>query len=785
MLLDLRHLGRNLRRHPTSAVAAALVLALTLGVGASIHAVVDAVLLTPPPFADPEALVIVGESPIDEPMGSRRPVAYGTFERWRERAGTIATLEAFDGTTLTLTGLGPAERVSVVDATPALLTLLGVAPALGRTFAANDVGRPVVIVSHAFWQAKLKGAPDVIGQSVLLGNQPHTIVGVFPERFLFAIDRSEMWRALPVTAAEGTRSGYRVRVVARLAAGVSAAMLTDRLSEVSRQAVPPARVMATPLATAIAGGSIGTLSLLAGAASVAILIAFFNLSGLLLVRSLDRRRELAVRAALGAGASEPARQLSLEAFVLVGAGFAGGVWLAALMTPLIGRLALEFTGLGGQDVSVGWRTVAGMAMLAVVGAGVCGVLPAAVAARWTAPSLLQRSTTDSRHHLRLRRLFVTGEVAVAFVLLIAMTLLGRSLFVALRIDPGFEAAGLLTAQVALPPARYPTLERRASFYRTLQATLQDRLGADAVAVVDELPLTGDRGRSLVGLDRNDAVREAVVRTASPRYFSVMRIPVLAGRPLDARDDASAPPRAVISASLAARLFGVSRAVGRRLWLSAGPHTVEVVGVVGDVKHRALTDPFLPTVYVSGLQAPSGASILVVRSGRSDIDTLAVVRDEVGRMDRDLPVYRPRPMQAVVEASPGVPAARLLTAAFSGFAVLAVVLSVVGLFGIAAHDVSRRRAEIRLRAALGASPIQLLRNFVAPSAALIVGGLAVGGVLSLLVVPALARATFIPVEPDTAGVVLAALVLTAAGTLAVLPATLRAARTAPLTAFRAD
>src|SRR5439155_6325278 len=199
MTLDLLHLIRSIRRSPASAAAAVLTLALTVGVGASIFAVVDAVLLTPPPFTNPDALVIVGETPIDDPAARPRAVRYSTFEAWRERAGSIASLEAFDGTNLTLTDLGAAERISATDVTPGFLALLGVAPARGRAFGPDDVGQPVAIVSHAFWRGKLAGDPDVVGRRIVLGNRPHTIVGVLPERFFFTLDASDPWRPLPLT----------------------------------------------------------------------------------------------------------------------------------------------------------------------------------------------------------------------------------------------------------------------------------------------------------------------------------------------------------------------------------------------------------------------------------------------------------------------------------------------------------------------------------------------------------------------------------------------------------
>src|SRR5207245_30612 len=241
---------------------------------------------------------------------------------------------------------------------PGFLTLLGVTPALGRAFDLDDVGRPVAIVSHAFWRGKLGSDSRVIGRQVVVGGQAHTILGVLPERFFFALNASDLWLPVPVAPAQAARTGLRVRVVARLARHVDPVFLGRALDDVSRASSPPARVVATPVATAITGDATRTLGLLAGAAALAMLIAFTNLAGLLIVRSIDRRRELAVRSALGARRSEIAGQLLLEAAALVAMGILGGVLLGLWMTPAVGRLALEqFGDLAGRDVAVSWRVI--------------------------------------------------------------------------------------------------------------------------------------------------------------------------------------------------------------------------------------------------------------------------------------------------------------------------------------------------------------------------------------------------------------------------------------------
>jgi putative ABC transport system permease protein len=783
---DLRRLSRSIRRAPATALAAVLTLALTIGAGASIFAVVDAVLLTPPPFAEPAALAVVGETPLDDSAAAARAVRYATFEAWRERAGPLAALEAFDGTNLTLTGAGVAERVSATDVTPGFLSLLGVVPARGRSFRADDAAVRVAIVSAAFWHGKLASDPAVVGRQLVLNGRAHTIVGVLPERFVFALNPCDIWRPIPMTPAEAARTGYRVAALARLAPGVSTAHVASALDDVSRRSTPPARTSVAPVATVIAGDSTRTLTLLAAAGAVAVTLAFVNLAGLLVVRSIDRRRELAVRTALGAGRFDIVRQVLVEAVVLVAAGSVAGVLLASWTTPTVGRLALQqASGLANRDIAVSWRVIGPVASVAFAFACACAVVPALAALRSQANDVLRRGATPAGRELLLRRVFVAGEVALAFVLLISMALVGRTMIRVLQVSPGFDPRGVLTLQVSLPAAGYPNPARVAAFYSTLQGALQQRLGADAVSIVDELPLTGDRGRAIVAVGPGDPPREAVVRAASPGYFEVMHIPIAAGRSFTRLDDAGAPTRIVISQSLAQRLFGADSAVGRRVRFGINAQPVEIVGVSGDVKHRALDEPLLPTVYVSALQSPSPSSIVVVRSTRPDADVTAVVREEAARLDANLPIYGVRRLEEFVGASPGIPARRLLAAAFTGFALLAVVLSAIGLFGVAAHDVASRRTELALRMALGADPFRIVIATLRQGAVMVGAGLAAGAFLSLWTTRGLGALVISSTTADLVSAAAAAAVLVAASAAAVFPAALRAARTDPMLTLRGE
>jgi predicted permease len=766
-----------------------LTLSLTLGTGASIFAVVDAVLLTPPPFADPDALVAVGENLPGDPASASRPVTYGTLEAWRERAGPLAAIEGSDGTHLTLTEIGAAERVHVIDVTPGFLPLLGVAPALGRTFEASDLSQPVVILTHSFWRAKVGADRAAVGRQLVLGGRAHTIVGVLPEQFLFPLDQVDVFRPLPLPAADPAdplaRAGFRVGVLARLARNASPQDLTAALSEVSQRASPPAQVVTTPLAVALARGSASTLGLLGGAAALAFLIAFANLAGLLLVRSVDRRRELAVRTALGARPAEIARQLILEAETLVAIGIAGGVLLALWLTPVVGRMALQqFGALGGGEVAVSWRVIVVVTIVAGVAAALCGLLPAHVTSRRNVVDVLARGITPPPGEIGVRRMFVTAVVALACVLLVSLSLVGRSLRNVLDVNPGFEARGVLTLAIAVTS---PASERLPSFYAALHRALEERLGRGTVSVINELPLTHEGGRGLLRIQPTDPAVEVMRREVGPAYFDVMRIPIVAGRPLDTRDDAAAPFRVVVSQSLAQRWFPGEQPIGRHIRLGPqGRAVAEIVGIAGDVKHRALdAEGSWPTVYVSAWRSPSRSMFVVVRSQRPDADVQAAVRDELARLDGTVPVHAVRSMQDVAAASPGVPARRVLTATFTGFAGLAIVLAGIGLFGVVAHDVATRRKELALRLALGADPIRILLRTVARGGWMVGAGLVVGGILSIWATRALSSLVFATGRFDPLNIAVAAAVLLIVGVVAVLPAAQRAARIDPVSALRGD
>ena len=755
------------RQGRASAVAAVVTLSLTLGVGTSILALVQAVLLTPPPFSNPEQLVVIEESPIGDASAPPRRATYGTFERWRESAGSAATLEGFDGTNLTLTGLGSAERLTVNDVTPGFLRQLGVGAALGRSFESADVGQSHVVVSNVFWRAKLGADPNAVGQKLTLGGISYVIIGVLPESFQFELNLADVWRLIPDNGSPAFRAAYLVSVVARLGDNVPSRSLADALDRVSATSNPAARVAVTPIATAVAGSAPRTLGMLGAGAAAAVLIAFVNLASLLVVRTIDRQQEIAIRKALGAGPLIIARTVLIETQALVAFGVVGGTLLALWLTPVLARLALEQSaGVAGRELSIDWRVVAAIAAVASIVGCVAALTPALAAARSDALVTLRRGASAPPRQLSARRLFVTMQVALALVLLSCVTMLGVTLLKLMTMFPGFNANGVLVLHVALPAANYSE-ERVISFYSTLHDSLAARLGSQSVAMANEVPLDGSVSRRQVRMHPDVPGREAIVREVSQHYFDVMQIPVVAGRPLDQRDDRRATARVVVSASLAAGLPGLEQPIGRRIVLSRNT-VAEIVGVAGDVQHQTLNETVQPTVYFSTLQSPSRSMMLVVRTDRSDADTIRAVREEVARLDSGLPISA-RPMSDVVASSRGMQARRVVTATFIGFASLALVLSAIGLFAAAAQDAVSRRAEFAIRMALGADRVKIVLRVVTRALAMLSGGLASGTLLSIWAGSTLVAAGFANTGITSLSVGLPVAIVAAVGFLSLIPA----------------
>jgi predicted permease len=772
MSANLRRAIRRVFGAPASSLAATLTLALTLGAGGTIFVLVEQTLLTPPPFADPDALVLVGKTPREAPSASLRAVDGATWQRWRT-VREPATLAAFDPQNVTVSGLGSPQRLSGTAVTAGFFELLGVTPRVGRTFRNDDDA--VVIASYAFWNDVLLADPDPLGRIVIVSGRPHTVIGVFPATFAFGLNPTDVWRPLR------DDGNARVRVIGRLAPGVDPGALRERLDVVDH-GDPALVTTVVPVRDALEGTARSTLPLLAAGAVLAAMLAAINIAVLMLLRLADRRAELAVCVALGASRVRLLQPLALEVWLLAAAGAIGGLLIVLWATPLSGRLVAGALNVPTLDLVMSRTTIVTLLAVAFgVWAVSVGIAATSTVAGSHRVQLVYRGQTPPAGPMAVRRALVIAQLAVAFVLLAAVLVVGRSLYRLTAIDPGFAVRDIVTARVSLPPAPYATATDVTRFYATLDARLAERFGRPRAALIDELPLTGDNGRVRIGRI-GTMQHEAVVRTAGPAYFDVLGIRILHGRAFTDADHRDGTARVVISGSLAAALDDGAPLVGASVRI--GATVAQVIGIVADVKHRALEESPLPTVYLNALERPSRSAHVVVH-GEPGRDSLAEVRAEVARLDPDLPVYAPRLISEYVDASPGVPTRRIVSGVFTAFAVLALLLASIGIFGVSAHDVSCRRLELALRVALGASPVTLQFAVLRQTMLLVVPGLAGGALLWRVLSRGLDAVVFGVTTTDIVALSLAVTVLTVlALAAAALPAR-RAARTNPIAALRGD
>jgi predicted permease len=784
VLTSLRQVSRGLRRSPASAIAAIVTLALTLAAATAIFAVVDATLLTPPPFADPSALVEIGEIPVNDPATALRAVSAQTLDAWRAQSLGAIRLEAYDGTNVTLTGGRYPERLNGILVSPGYLPMLGVTPRIGRTFSERDAAEgSAIIVSDAGWRSLLLGDPNPLGRTLMIDGRARSVIGVLPPTSGAGLGAA-VW--MPMAIAPGDPDGARVRVVGRLTPGVTIATASALLGATPGQSrdLQPA-VLSLP--RLLQGRAADVMPFILLAAGLGVALAAVNLAGLMVLRAMDRSRELAVRAALGATRTDLLKPLVLEAHVLVTAGALCGVLLALWLTPAAAQLASMQLGMTAAGAAIGWRAGAVLIVVALACAWISALAPALAAAKRFDLSRTGRDQiSQAPTTVALRRVFVAAEIAVAFVLLAAVVLVGRSLQAVIAIEPGFVPDQVLAAPISIPAARYPDARSIAQFYRQLEEALASRFARNQVAIIDELPLSdSSSGRIHVALSRDGMMHQAVARVAGPGYFELLAIPIFEGRTFNNDDRGDATPIAVVSRSLAERLYQDTRVLGRTLWIPSLNTDVQIVGVVGDVKHRSLEEETMPTLYFSAAQQPSRSSNIVLRTGRPDADTLDIVRAEVARLDPEVPVYGRATLDEVIQRSAGVPIRRVVSAMFAAFALLALVIAAVGVFGVVAHDVSARRLEMALRLALGAHPTRLLHAVLRQAAAILVAGLAAGMALSLFFSRLLNALLYGVTATDAVTIVLVTALLSCTMLLAASVPARRAARTNPVALLRGE
>jgi putative ABC transport system permease protein len=737
-LLDLRYALRKLRQQPAFSLSVVLVLALGIGAATTMFSAVDAALLRPLPFQRDDRLVVLDGVNIPT-RGNTRPTSF-YIDDARAMGDVFTHVAAYAPGGLNLAGSGMPARTRVALVTVDLFATLGVQPARGRGFTAEEgtlEGPRVAILSDGLWRRQFGGDPAVLGREVRLNEVPHRIVGIMPPRFGFPED-AELWLPLPVpndfSRWEAFRQYMPSTVLARLAPGVTAAQAAARVhgavqARRGEALDEPAAEFARPFRDVLVGNRRTALVVLMGATALVLLVACANATNLLLARATARRAEIALRAALGAGRLRIVRQLLVESLALAVAGGLLGVALAYASLDALGALMPKALA-GTVPAHVDLRVLGFALALALATGLVFGLWPALGASRTNANETIKSAAAGAitREGARLRRAFVVAELALALTLAVGAGLMLRSFAALLDTDGGVRAEGVATLELALANARYANSEARRQFVVDLLARLERTPGVTTAAVLNELPMRGAGGvaYSIHREGRKPAPGDepmfAQEMQVTADYFRTLGIPLLRGRvPRPTAD--SAAGEVVINQTLARRLWPGENPLGQRLGLMMAPSRT-VVGVVGDVRIQSLDDDeIIPQMYVP-LTEQAAADLAVVARGALPPSKLGgLLREAVRAVDQDQAVYNVRPMDEVIAGA--IAPRRVNTLLITIFGLVAVALAAVGVYGVVAYGVARRAREIGIRVALGATARDVLGLVLREGLALAAAGLALG------------------------------------------------------------
>lgn len=805
---DLHYAARTLRRSPGFTVVAVLVLALGIGATTAVFSLVSAVILRPLPFVEPDRVVVLWEdiSAIGGP--ARTQTTLPNYDAWTERASSFEDMAALKPLTYNLTGDGEPERLEGSRATTNLFSLLGLQPILGRTFTADDEGpraSPVAVIGEDLWIRRFGADPNAVGGSIRLDGLRHTVIGIVPSDFRFPNADVAVWVPAAFSAEErAQRNNYGYYVVARLEAETALSEAQAEMTALARTLQEEQTggqdlglgVTVAPLHEELSRDARPMLVLLLAAVGAVLLIACANVANLLLARSTERRRELALRKALGAADGRVLRQLLTESALLAALGVMVGIALSTLSFDYLERL-MPGGYPEGTAPTLDWRVLsftAGIALLTVL---LFGAGPALAASRLDLNGALKKGVGAVRtaRAVRMRDTLVVGEIAITAALLVAAGLLLRSYAEVLTVDPGFRSENILIAETALSASQYGEPAARAAFYERVLERVNALPGVSGAGFVNVVPLLG-AGRSLITIEgRPPPPREAIFqhivldRVVSPGYLSTLGVPLVRGRHLEARDSPDAPFSVVINQAMARVHWPDDDPIGARFRIgTTDTPWSTVVGVVGDVRQTGLDVPAEPEMYFPFAQrfrdGPSyWPRYLVVRTQGDPLALAGAVRSAVWEVDPNQPVSSIRTMGDVLDAELANRDMQLTLV--GGFAFAALLLASVGLYGVLSYTIAQRTPEIGLKMALGAERQTVVRAVLRSALFLAALGILLGLAVALGVARLLASFLFAvgPADPATF-VAVSTLLLLVALLASYLPAR-RAASVDPMSALKIE
>jgi predicted permease len=736
---DSRHALRTLRKSPAFTTAAAATLALAIGANTAMFSVLNAVLLRPLPYRSPEQLAMLWTEDPTQNLREGRSALWDV-EQWRSQSRTFADMGTFDAVSTVLTGADGAEQIIGASISPNLLPLLGVRPALGRSFSTQEVERQqrLVLISHRFWHARFGGSHDAIGATLVLDGLPSQIVGILPADFQVARLDADVWE--PHTTRRSARGGQTWFVVGRLRPGVTFDQAQAEMNAVARRLddqLPAAKrnqgITIVPLSLYVVGPqSRLALWLLGGAVLCVFLIAAANVTSLSLARSTARAREMAVRAALGANAGRIVRQLLTENVLLAAVSGLIGTLLALAAVRLVRALG-PGTLPRLNDVSLDVRVLGWALVMSLLAGILVGLAPAITTLRRDLrPSGWEgsRSVSGGASSRRIRRALVVAEVALAIVLLVGAGLLVRSWRYVNDIDPGFTPERVLVMNVSSSPA-FSVAAQRTDLYQRILDEIQTVPGVESAGIIDDL-FTGNPREHVLTIERDDGTITERLRLTrdevSAEFFRTLGTPLLRGRFFSIADRPEAPPVAIINDAMARRSWPGHDPVGRRF--TVGPRDSEgpwytVVGVVADMRRQGLERDALPQLFVSLAQNPASRNVdLFIRTSWDDPLAIAgAVRAAVRRVDKNAPIYGLAPLERQLGAY--LTQRRFQTALLTGFSLVALLMAAVGIYGLIQYSVATRTQEIGLRMAIGAQRGDIFRMMIGEGLALSLIGVALG------------------------------------------------------------